>query len=272
MPATTCERSQVAKLLRFKKLLVSSFRLFRISLAESIGVGIISFMIILSEPNVNIPTHAAIIGAAFAVAVWITGPISGGHVNPIVSLAFVITRRISVLAFVAYVCAQVIGAIVGSIIAWALMVKHTSNLGVTRRIPGLSQSKCIGLEILGSFVLVMSVLSTADEFRTVPRTQGHVTTFPIVFGITMALLISVLAPYTGAGMNPAVTIGTSVISRQFNEIWIYIVGPFVGSVLAALIYEVLLTNAASIARLKAWCTERNFDRSRDYCVVNLDDG
>ncbi|TPP63056.1 hypothetical protein FGIG_04558 [Fasciola gigantica] len=72
-------------------------------------------------------------------------------------------------------------------------------------------------------------------------------------------------------MNPALSLGGAIANANFREIWIYIVGPLIGSLIVTLGYELLLSDGASLARLKALATESNFDRSKNYCLNRHDD-
>ncbi|KAF5404306.1 Transporter major intrinsic protein family protein [Paragonimus heterotremus] len=212
--------------------------MIRIFLAEMIGLGVVCFMVMIYQ---NGPVAGPIVvGLAFTWVAWVFGPISGAQVNPAVTLALFLTRRLSVVYTIICLLAQVIGAMAGAWIgkiAGPAAYASNNTLGLTLRNPDISSGQAVGLEMLGTGLLILCVLGMLDEFRASAWAQGHVTIFPFAFGVTQALIACLI---------------------------IYIVGPIVGGLLAALLYEMVLSDAASLPRLKAWFTHADFDRTKDY--------
>lgn len=249
--------------------------LARVFLAEMLGLGLILFVIVIYQPGerplVPVPL---VVGAVFAWVICVIGPISGAQVNPAVSLALILTRRLSIVHGLVSVAAQIVGATGGVLlgrVAGPANVTHVPNVGMTIRNPAISLGQAVGLEVFATMVLVGIVLSVSDEFRAKPWARGHLSTFPLMFGVTLFLLATVVGPYTGGSMNPALSLGGAIVNRNFKEIWIYIVGPLAGSVLVTLLYELLLSDGASIPRLKACLTDSHFDRSKNYKQGKQDD-
>ncbi|TPP57940.1 hypothetical protein FGIG_11227 [Fasciola gigantica] len=247
----------------------------RMFLAEMLGLGLILFVIVIYQPGDKpaVPV-SLVVGAVFAWVICVFGPISGAQVNPAVSLALILTRRLSVVHGLICVVAQIVGATGGVLlgrVAGPANVTDVPNVGMTIRNPSISVSQAVGLEVFATMVLVGIVLAVSDEFRDKSWTVGNLSAFPLMFGITLFLLATVVGPYTGGSMNPALSLGGAIANANFREIWIYIVGPLIGSLIVTLGYELLLSDGASLARLKALATESNFDRSKNYCLNRHDD-
>ncbi|KAA3679231.1 aquaporin-1 [Paragonimus westermani] len=230
--------------------------MIRIFLAEMIGLGVVCFMVMIYQ---NGPVAGPIVvGLAFTWVAWVFGPISGAQVNPAVTLALFLTRRLSVVYTVICLLAQMIGAMAGAWIgkiAGPAAYASNNTLGLTLRNPDISSGQAVGLEMLGTGLLILCVLGMLDEFRAPIWAQGHVTVFPFAFGVTQALVACLIGGLTGSSLNPARSLGPAII---------YIVGPIVGGLLGAILYEMVLSDAASLPRLKAWFTRADFDRTKDY--------
>ena len=103
---------------------------------------------------------------AFSIAtlVWATAHVSGGHLNPAVSLGFLVTRKISLGRFVMYCIMQILGALAGAGILWLI---HDNGGSLGTSVPGkdINQAKVFGIELMITFVLVWTVFATVDEHR-----------------------------------------------------------------------------------------------------------
>lgn len=192
-----------------------------------------------SSPSGALLVAALANGVGLAVAVSATMGVSGGHLNPAVTLAMLATGRIRVGEAAAYIVAQVVGAIIAGLILVGALPKgvgSTTHYGA----PTLSVSAARGilLEALMTFVLVFAVFGTAVDARA-PKIGG--------FGIGLAVFLDVLVggEYTGAMMNPARAIGPEVASAYFAGWYVYWVGPIVGGVVAGLVYHHLVAGGAA---------------------------
>lgn len=168
----------------------------RLFLAEMLGLGLILFVIVIYQPGekpvVPVPF---VVGAVFAWVICVFGPISGAQVNPSVSLALMLTRRLSVVHGLICIVGQIVGATCGAVlgrVAGPANVTDVPNVGMTIRSPSISVPQAVGLEVFGTMVLVGIVLSVCDEFRGRVWSTGHLSTFPLLFGVTLFLLATIL--------------------------------------------------------------------------------
>jgi MIP family channel proteins len=203
---------------------------------EAIGTFILTFIgagsIIATSGNTLIVIALAH-GIALAIAVSAAMNISGGHINPAVTLGMLATKRISVQHAVLYIIAQLIGAIIGGYLLMGVFPKALGTL-VNWGAPGLSSQTSVAqgilFEAIMTFILVFAVFGTAVDARA-PKIGG--------FGIGLAIAIDIMAggPFTGAAMNPARAIGPMVAALNFTNWYVYWIGPILGSVIAALLYQ-----------------------------------
>jgi len=243
--------------------------LFRIFLSEMLGLALILFAVTLVPTDSYVPIPI-MVGLVFAYVIGIFGPISGAQVNPAVSLALLLTRRLSIVHTIVCIAGQLLGAIAGTWFATVLGpvgLADTPMLAMTNPHPDLSNAKVLGLEIVATAILVTAVLSVCDEFRDKPWTMCHVCIFPLFFGVTLALLATFIGPYTGASMNPARSLGPAILAGEFKDQWLYVVAPLIGAAVATVIYEGFLSDGASLERLKAWFSDPEFSRSTNYKAI-----
>lgn len=206
----------------------------RALVAEFIG----TFAIIFIVAGADALGTGGLVGVAFAYGltvltfVYAYGHISGGHFNPAVTIGLWVGKQIDSASAVAYIVVQIIGGIVGGYVLLFLLGSE-SSLGATVLADGVTPIQGFVLEAILTFFLVNAVFNTA--------VSGKAGNFaPIAIGLTLALSILMGGPLTGASLNPARTIGPAVASLNFADIWLYIVGPVVGGVVAALLYTNLL--------------------------------
>jgi len=177
-------------------------------------------------------------GIALALAVTIAMNISGGHINPAVTVAMFATKRISATNAAVYILAQIAGAVVGALALLAIpsAVLAGSMLGAPSLAPSVSIFQGIAIEALITFVLVTAVFGTAVDERA-PKIGG--------FGIGLALMLGILVagPLTGAAANPARALGPEIVSLDFANWYVYWIGPIIGALVAGLIYQYLILPA-----------------------------
>ena len=188
-------------------------------------------------------------GLVLAIVVSATMNISGGHINPAVTIAMIVTRRIEAGAGIAYIVAQCVGATVAGVLL-AIIFKaigeaggtmagmaaiEACKLGTPNFGAGISAGMAVLVEIILTFLLVFAIFGTAVDARA-PKIGG--------FGIGLMVGVDILmgGPITGAAMNPARTLGTLIgggnaTSSLWSQHWVYWVGPIIGAVLAAVIYD-----------------------------------
>jgi aquaporin Z len=177
------------------------------------------------------------------------GPISGGHVNPAVTVGALAAGAIGLGEAVAYIVAQLLGGIFGAELLRLVLGGTATGLGV----PALAHALAIGsatvtvtpmagfiVEAALAFFLVTVVLSTAVAGRT-----NHLA--PLAIGMTLVLNIIMGGALTGAAFNPARALGPMVATGDFTDAWLYVLAPLVGAVIAAVVH----TGFARFARQPA---------------------
>ncbi len=173
-------------------------------------------------------------GLAIATMVAATARISGGHINPAVTFATVVTGRLKAAVGVIYIAAQLVGAVIGALLLKLVVVGSVeSNLGAHALNMTVLSSKGAGLvvEVILTFVLVFTVFATAIDTR---RGLGNVA--PIAIGLAILIDHFVGVPLTGASMNPARSFGPALVANAWDDHWVYWLGPLGGGALAGLIY------------------------------------
>jgi aquaporin Z len=158
-----------------------------------------------------------------------------GHLNPAVTIGFLVTRRIEPLMAAIYICAQLLGAIAA---AYALKATVPADLFAATRGGGqaialdVTAWQAFFLESIATFFLTFVVFGTAVD-PNAPKVGGF------AIGLTVGADILAIGPLTGASMNPARSLGPALTSGIFEGQVVYWTGPIVGSIVAALLYDLL---------------------------------
>jgi aquaporin TIP len=170
------------------------------------------------------------------VLVAATARISGGHINPAVTFAMVVTGRMKAGPGVLYVAAQLTGAVVGALLLKMVLVSSVEgNLGAHALNDSALSSDFSGLivEIVLTFAFVFTVFAVAVD----PR--GPANLAPIAIGLAILIDHFVGVPLTGASMNPARSFGPALVANSWDDHWVYWIGPLSGGALAGLLYYFL---------------------------------
>lgn len=195
------------------------------------------------DPVANIP---AVVGTAFAFGLSVVamaytiGGISGCHINPAITLGCFLSGRMSGKDAGMYMLFQVIGAFIGSAILWLLVgnVSGMEGTGANDLQAGVSTVGGVLAEIVFTFVFVLVVLGATS------KTNGATNNFAgLAIGLTLLLVHLVCIRYTGTSVNPARSIAPAVFQggTALANLWIFIVGPFVGAVLASMVWKAIET-------------------------------
>ena len=176
-------------------------------------------------------------GLAIAVMVSAVGHISGGHFNPAVTLAFLITQRLAPILAVVYWLAQFAAATLAALLLrwlFADAVRNAAGLGAPALGGSVTHWQGFVIEIVLTFFLVWVIFATAaDPGGTFKSIAG------LAIGLTITLDILMGGPLTGAAMNPARAFGPQLVQREWSDWWVWYAGPVAGGALAALMYEFL---------------------------------
>jgi MIP family channel proteins len=194
----------------------------------------------VAGPSYNSIATPLAFGLALLVVVASIGHVSGGHVNPAVSLGLAATGRFPWRYVPAYLLAQLIGALLGALATWATFgtpARAEAQLGATSPASGVGAVQGLLVEALITFVLVFVVVSVATDDR-VPASLA-----PVAVGAALAVAVFIGGPVTGGAVNPVRALGPALIAGQLPNIWIYIVGPLLGGIAAAFVYDRFLAKA-----------------------------
>ena len=180
-------------------------------------------------------------GLSIVAMAYIIGNVSGCHINPAVSLAALIDKRIDIKDFCGYVISQIIGAIIGAALLKVLSgmagADLTGNLGSNLAAGAGGIPGALLTEVILTFIFVLTILGvTADSSKN--AVAG------IVIGLTLTFVHIVGIPLTGTSVNPARSIGPALLAggQAIGDLWIFIAGPLAGAVLAALVYRLFREN------------------------------
>jgi len=200
---------------------------------EFIGTFFLVFTVCLTVTG-EVPMAPLAIGCSLMVMVYMGGHISGGHYNPAVSLALLLRGKMPGKDFIPYVVAQVLGAIVAA---------YLSSVIFGRTIPiapsaNASVVAALLVEILFTFALALVVLNVATH----PAVKGN-SFYGLAIGFTIVVAAFAGGGISGGAFNPAVGTGITLIHAllgggSFASWWLYLVGPFAGGALAAVVYQI----------------------------------
>lgn len=185
----------------------------------------------------NTLTIGLAFGLAITVSAYAFGGISGGHFNPAVTTAMLINRRINGRDALGYVIAQVLGATVAS----AFMKLFVSGLGLATNqlgqtdFPKISTGLAFLVEVLVTFLFLLVILNVTSD------RHGNGDFAGLTIGVTLAFLIIVALNLTGGSLNPARSFGPAIFAggSALSHLWLYILAPEVGAILAALVARVM---------------------------------
>jgi aquaporin NIP len=178
---------------------------------------------------------AASFGLVVMVMIAALGHVSGAHFNPAVTLAFAVTRHFPWRDVPSYLAGQLLGTIAGALVLRGAFGNQAA-LGAT--VPSGSPLQALGIEILLTAVLMFVIISVATDTRAVGELAA------VAIGGTVALDALWGGPVTGASMNPARSFGPAVVAGLWSSHWVYWVGPIVGAVVGATLYQRLRVRPA----------------------------
>jgi aquaporin Z len=202
-------------------------------LTEFIGTFFLGLSMGLSVLN-GTPLAGLAIGVTLMVMVYMGGHISGGHYNPAVSIALTLRGALSAADLVPYMISQIAGSIVASLVVKMIMGQTFAPAPG----PDATAMGALLVEILYTFALALVVLNVA----TSKKTQNN-SYYGLAIGFTVVAAAFAGGPISGGAFNPAVGIGPTLVHAMagggnFSHLWLYLVGPVVGGVLAAMIFKV----------------------------------
>jgi len=178
-------------------------------------------------------THVGVglvFGLVIAAMIYATGHLSGAHLNPAVTLGFVLARHFPLRRLVGYWLAQLIGA-TGATLTLRFLLGNTAHLGAT--LPSRSEGawQAFWLEVILTFFLMFVIMAVATDTRAVGQAAA------LAIGATVGLEALFAGPISGASMNPARSLGPALISGVWTAQWVYLLAPLIGAGGAALLYR-----------------------------------
>lgn len=184
------------------------------------------------DPNVSYLLTALAFGLVIVAMAYSIGNISGCHINPAVSIAMLINKKLSGKEFIGYVAAQVLGAIAGAAILGCL-VGWDCGFGANGLFEG-DVMKSLIIEVILTFVFVLAVLGATSKSE-----NGKVAGLVIGFSLTLVHIFGI--HFTGTSVNPARSFGPALFAGgdALSNVWVFIAAPLIGGILAALCFRAL---------------------------------
>lgn len=176
-------------------------------------------------------------GLVIVAMAYSIGNISGCHINPAVSVAMLLSKKMSLKDFIGYVIAQFAGATVGAAVLMLLVGKE-SGLGANALYQG-NIGLSLLIEVILTFVFVLAILGVTSK-------EGNSAVAGIVIGLSLTLVHILGISFTGTSVNPARSFGPALFmgGDALKCVWVFIAAPLVGGVLAALVYKFLTAKKA----------------------------
>ena len=206
------------------------------------GSAVASQYLGISDPGASLLIAALANGLGLAIGISVTMGVSGGALNPAVTIGLLLGKKLPGRNVIPYIISQLIGATLAVVL---LMASSPSSFGAAAGwgAPTLSSaisvSQGILFELVMTFLLVLAVYGTIVDKRS-PKIGG--------FGVGLIVVADVLTggPFTGAAMNPARATGPMIASLSFPSYWyIYWIGPVIGAAIAGLVYSRIIEDSRS---------------------------
>jgi aquaporin NIP len=202
--------------------------LIRKMTAEAVG----TFLLVFAGTGAILAGGSYVLGFGFAMiaVAYAFGNISGAHVNPAVTLGLASVGRFPMLLVPYYWFSQVLGALVASLLL-RMIHGNIENLGANQVAPGYSLLDGFLMELIGTAVFLVVIVSVATDKRVHPAVPG------LAIGSTLLVIQLFGGGVSGGSVNPARSLAPSLISGSFTDLWIYLTAPFIGAVIGAIGFE-----------------------------------
>ncbi|MEU1465871.1 aquaporin [Streptomyces sp. NPDC005727] len=190
--------------------------------------------VVAAVPSVDLRrllTGVLFAGSATLIVYSPLGRISGGHINPAVTLAFYRLGKMTGRSAAGYAAAQVAGAILGTVLVLLLWGSWATDVQLGATVPGTGGVwACLAAEAAATFLLVALILNLVDRPRLMPYTAAAA-------GLLVATLVFVEAPVSGTSLNPARSLGPALVGGTWTGWWVYLIAPPAGALAAAVLYR-----------------------------------
>jgi aquaporin NIP len=212
--------------------------LARRAAAEAIGVFALVFAgcgAIVAEAehpgSLGVVGIALVFGLIVMAMVYATGHLSGAHLNPAVTLAFVLSRHFPGREALAYIAVQLLGALAAAALLAAIWPSQPAALGTT--MPTVGVGSAFAYETVLTAFLMFVIMAVATDTRAVGAGAA------IAIGGTIGLDALFGGPVTGASMNPARSLGPALVTGNLQDLWLYLTAPVLGAAIGALAYQTI---------------------------------
>ncbi len=227
--------------------------MLRAGLAEMVGTFFLIFTgtatagaAALGKSTAGTPPDSLAVALAFGLVlvalVGALGQVSGAHLNAAVTLGLAVTRKFPWRYVPSYLGFQLLGAVLGAGATWAAfgsVVRNKAHLGATVPAQGVSDGRAFLVEALITFLLVFVVVAVATD----QRVPAAVAAPAIGFALIASVLIG--GGVTGGAVNPDRALGPAIMSGTFTSLWLYIVAPLLGGIVAAVLYDRVVGRATA---------------------------
>ncbi|XP_050523174.1 aquaporin AQPcic isoform X2 [Daktulosphaira vitifoliae] len=214
-------------------------KIWRMLIAEFLGTAILLFIGCGSLMKIDVLSSSAVLQVALAFGfiiaslVQIFGHASGCHINPAVTISFLVSGQCSFLKSALYIVAQCLGAIVGTYVLDFVTVRTPKSLGETST--DLDPMIAFTVEAAITFILILVIHSVCDDAN-----RSNIVTPSVSIGLAIVANHLFAIKYTGASMNPARSLGPAVVLGFWKNHWIYWAGPIIGGIFGGLVHHFVL--------------------------------
>lgn len=197
--------------------------------------------IVINQETAGVVSHPGVaftFGLIVMVMIYALGPVSGAHLNPAVTIAFAVAKRFEVIEVIPYILSQLGGAFLAS---FTLHFLFPANEFLGSTLPAGSEMQSFILELLLTFFLVLVIIQVATGSKEQGMFAG------LAIGSTVLLEAMFAGPICGASMNPARSLAPALVSGHREHLWIYMLAPVIGAILAVGIWRFIGQRNESIA-------------------------
>ena len=183
-----------------------------------------------SPPAPNLLVVPFAFGLGLLAAIFAFGGISGGHFNPAVTVAMILDKRAPVVEGVAYIVAQIIGAIAAAVVVMLTVSQEAVKGGITKPAADITDISALVIEIIFTAIFLTVILIVSKRNGTMAV---------LAIPLTLVAIHFAIATTTGSSVNPARSIGSALVGGDLNQLWIYIVGPTIGGIIGYGVYKLM---------------------------------
>ena len=205
-------------------------------IAEAVGTMLLTLVAcgVAVTSGIDLVATSLAFGLVIVAAAYSIGNVSGCHINPAVSISMLVAGKMTAKECIRYIISQVIGAFIGSLLL-AVLLGGFSTLGANGLVGSTTIWAALIVEVILTFIFTTTILGVTDK-----KENGHVT--GIVIGLTLVLVHLFGLPFTGTSVNPARSLAPAVLQggAALSNVWIFIIAPIIGAILAGLFYKKVL--------------------------------